>query len=294
METVIMQALVVGVLMGGVYGVLAVGLSLILGVAGIMHFVHGDFLMIAMYLTLLAVTLTGVDPYVAIIIVVPAILFLAFISYQYLPAVRKIVEMPQMKQMLFMLGFSYFLQNAVLLLFGSNFHSLPTAVTKFNITIGDIFFSSKHFLAGVASVILTMVLIFILNKTDLGRSIRAASQDRDAASMMGINVNRTFMLTWMLGLGMLGFAGPMLTPILTFHPLIGNYWLMLGFMSVVLGGMGNMWGALIGGFIMAISFELGNAFFPGSLGSVLPFLIFVTVLLIKPEGLFGESLRGAK
>ena len=136
--------------------------------------------------------------------------------------------------------------------------------------------------------------MFLLKKTDLGRSIRAVTQDRDAAAMMGINVNRAYMLAWVIGLGMLGVAGPMLASIFSFYPLIGNYWLMIGFMCVVMGGLGNIMGALISGFIMGIAFELGNAFFPGSTGPILPFMLFVIVLLFKPEGLFGEAIRGVR
>lgn len=294
MITVLIQAVVVGVLMGGVYGLFSVGLSLILGVAGIMHFVHGDFLMLAMYMTLGFATLTGLDPYATIVFVLPSTYLLAFLTYQYLPAVKRIIEVPGMKQMLYMLGFSYFLQNMVLVIVGSDHYTLKTAATKLDLTVGNIFISSTRLIAGVTSVILTLALMFLLNKTDLGRSIRAVSQDRDAAAMMGINVNRAYMLAWVIGLGMLGFAGPMLTSVFTFYPLIGNYWLMLGFMCVVLGGLGNILGALVSGFIMGIAFELGNVFMPGSTGPVLPFLIFVIVLLFKPEGLFGEAARGAR
>jgi branched-chain amino acid transport system permease protein len=294
MEIVILQAVVVGVLMGGVYGLFSVGLSLILGVAGIMHFVHGDFLMIAMYLTLGFSLLTGLDPYITTVFVLPSTCLLAFLTYQYAPAVKRIIALSGMKQMLFMLGFSYFLQNLVLVFVGSDHLTVKTVASKLDVTAGDIFISATRFIAGVASVLLTLGLMFLLNKTDLGRSIRAVTQDRDAAAMMGINVNRAYMLAWVIGLGMLGVAGPMLASIFSFYPLIGNYWLMIGFMCVVMGGLGNIMGALISGFIMGIAFELGNAFLPGSTGPVLPFMLFVIVLLFKPEGLFGEAFRGVR
>ena len=229
MEIVILQAVVVGVLMGGIYGLFSVGLSLILGVAGIMHFVHGDFLMIAMYLTLGFSLLTGLDPYVTTVFVLPSTCLLAFLTYQYLPAVKRIIALSGMKQMLFMLGFSYFLQNLVLVFVGSDHLTVKTVASKLDVTAGDIFISATRFIAGVASVLLTLGLMFLLNKTDLGRSIRAVTQDRDAAAMMGINVNRAYMLAWVIGLGMLGVAGPMLASIFSFYPLIGNYWLMIGF-----------------------------------------------------------------
>jgi len=227
-----------------------------------MHFVHGDFLMIAMYLTLGFSLLTGLDPYVTTVFVLPSTCLLAFLTYQYLPAVKRIIALSGMKQMLFMLGFSYFLQNLVLVFVGSDHLTVKTVASKLDVTAGDIFISATRFIAGVASVLLTLGLMFLLNKTDLGRSIRAVTQDRDAAAMMGINVNRAYMLAWVIGLGMLGVAGPMLASVFSFYPLIGNYWLMIGFMCVVMGGLGNIMGALISGFIMGIAFELGNAFLP--------------------------------
>lgn len=294
MGIVVTQAIVTGLMMGGVYGLLAVGLSLILGVAGIMQLVHGDLLMVAMYLTLGVVTVLKIDPYLAILFVYPLMLLLAFITFRYLPGIRKIIQMPGMKQMLFMLGFSYFLENSVLVVVGSENFTLSSVVTNFDKIFGNIYFSSNRFLAGVVSIIIMIILMVVLNKTDLGRAIRAASQDKEAAAMMGIDPNRTYLIAWLIGVGSLGIAGPMLASIFTFHPLVATSWQMMAFMSVVLGGLGNITAALVGGFIMSIAMEMGNAFLPGSMGPILPFLIFVIVLLLKPEGLFGEAARGAK
>lgn len=290
----LMQALVVGLFIGGIYGLFAVGLSLILGIANIMTFVHGDFLMIGMYLTLGAVTLTGADPYIGMLLVIPAMALLAFITYKYLPAIGKIIKFSQMKQMLYMLGFSYLLQNLVLMLMGARHRITSTVMSDFNFFVGDVFFAMPRLIAGVASVLLTLALMWVLKNTDLGRSIRAASQDRDAATMMGINVNKTYLVAWVIGIASLGFAGPMLSSIFSFYPIVGNYYLMIGFMCVVMGGLGNVMGALVGGVIMGIALELGNIFLPGSSGPILPFMVFVAVLLFKPEGLFGESIRSVR
>ncbi len=292
--TLFMQALVVGLLIGGIYGLFAVGLSLILGIANIMTFVHGDFLMIAMYLTFGAVLLTGQDPYVGMLLVLPAMLLLAFITYKYLPGIGKIIKFPQMKQMLYMLGFSYLLQNLVLMIMGARHTIIPTVMSQHNFFVGDVFVSMPRLIAGISSVILTLVLMWVLKNTDLGRSIRAASQDRDAATMMGINANKTYMLAWIIGIGSLGFAGPMLSSVFSFYPIVGNYYLMLGFMCVVMGGLGNVMGALVGGVIMGVALEFGNILLPGSSGPILPFMIFVLLLLFKPEGIFGESIRSAR
>ncbi len=292
--TLFMQALVVGLLIGGIYGLFAVGLSLILGIANIMTFVHGDFLMIAMYLTFGAVLLTGQDPYVGMLLVLPVMALLAFITYKYIPGIGRIIKFPQMKQMLFMLGFSYLLQNLVLMIMGARHTIIPTVMSQHNFFVGEVFVSMPRLIAGIASVILTLVLMWILKNTDLGRSIRAASQDRDAATMMGINVNQTYLIAWIIGIGSLGFAGPLLSPVFSFYPVVGNYYLMLGFMCVVMGGLGNVMGALVGGVIMGVALEFGNILLPGSSGPILPFMVFVLLLLFKPEGLFGESIRSAR
>ena len=294
MEIVVIQAVVVGLLMGGILALVAVGLSLILGVANIMTFVHGDYLMIAMYTTFGFVIATGLDPYWAVFVAVPGTFLLAILTYRYIPAVGRIVDKVAMSQMLYMLGFSYFLQNLALMLFSAKYRTLSTAATQLNTRVGEIFISGPRLIAGTVSIALTLGLLWFLRNTDTGRSIRAAAQDRDAAAMMGINVPRTYMLAWALGIGLLGFAGPLLAPIFSFYPTVGNYYLMLGFMVVVLGGLGNVQGALVGGLIMGVALELGNVFMPGSSGPILPFLIFVSVLLFKPEGLFGEALRGGR
>jgi branched-chain amino acid transport system permease protein len=294
MDNVLLQAIVVGVLTGGIYGLFAVGLSLIMGIANIMTFVHGDFLMIAMYLALGFTLLTNLDPYFAILVVVPAMFLLAVITYRFLPAVSKIVKLPQMKQMLYMLGFSYVLQNLVLMAFGAKFHVLSTKVTDLNMTIGDVFIAAPRLVAGIASILLTFGLMWVLNSTDLGRSIRAVSQDRNAAAAMGIDADKTYLLAWAIGLGLLGFGGPLLASIYSFYPLVGNFYLMIGFMCVVMGGLGNVVGALVGGLVMGVALELGNLYLPGSSGPILPFMVFILVLLLRPEGLFGESMRSAR
>lgn len=294
MGTVILQAIISGLMMGGVYGMLAVGMSLVLGVAGISQLVHGDMLMLAMYFTLGVVTLFGIDPYLAIVAVFPLMLLLGVFTFKIFPRIQKIVNLTGMKQLLFMLGFSYFVQNSVLAVVGSTNYTLYSVVTEFDLNIFNIYISSTRFLAGVVSIIFMIILMWVINKTDLGRSIRAASQDKDAAAMMGINPNRAYMIAWVIGVGSLGVAAPMLTSIYTFYPYVAVFWQMMAFMSVVLGGLGNIFAALVGGVIMSVALEMGNVFLPGSLAPAVPFIIFVIVLLIKPEGIFGEATRGAK
>lgn len=294
MHTVVIQAIITGLMMGGVYGLLAVGMSLIIGVANIMQLAHGDLLMVGMYITLGIVTITGLDPYLSILIVLPLMALLAIFTFRGFPAIHKLIKLTSMKQMLFMLGFSYFLQNIVLVVVGSNYYTLNSVVTKWDKVIGGFYISSTRLLAGVVSLVFMAILMFVINKTDVGRSIRAASQDKDAAAMMGINPNRTYLIAWIIGVGSLGVAAPMLTSIFTFYPYIAPFWQMMAFMSVVLGGLGNIFAAVVGGFIMSVAMELGMAFLPGSMATMMPFLIFVIFLILKPEGLFGEASRGAK
>ncbi len=163
MDSVFVQAIVVGVLTGGIYGLFAVGLSLIMGIANIMTFVHGDFLMIAMYLTLGFTLVTSLDPFYAIIVVVPLMFLIAVITYKYIPAVSKIIKLAQMKQMLYMLGFSYVIQNLVLMAFGAKFNMLRTQVSQFNMTLGDVFVAAPRLVAGIVSILLTFGLMWLLN-----------------------------------------------------------------------------------------------------------------------------------
>jgi len=154
------------------------------------------------------------------------------------------------------------------------------------IELGEVIISMPRLIAFAVSIAITLALYWQLRFTELGRRIRAAASDRETAALMGINVNRVNLIAFGIGVGCLGIAGPIMMPVYYIVPNIGTFFILIAFVVVVLGGIGNFMGALLASFIVAIAESLGALFMPGSTAPVLPFLLFVLVLLLKPEGLF--------
>jgi branched-chain amino acid transport system permease protein len=193
--------------------------------------------------------------------------------------------------MLLLVGLSLVLENGALALFSPDTRSVQSALTFAKIEVGDVIISVPKLIACAASVLITLSLYWLLRSTELGRQIRAAASDREAAALMGINVSRVNLLAFGIGVGCLGIAGPVIMPIFYVVPNIGTFFILIAFVVVVLGGIGNFMGALCASFIVAITESLGAVFMPGSTAPVLPFVFFVLVLLFKPEGLFGRRAR---
>lgn len=289
MGEILLQAIITGLLMGGIYGLVTLGLSITFGVMQIMNFAQGDFLMLAMYATFFSVTFLHVDPYISIFIVLPLMFIIGAVLFRFL--IIRIIPKHQMYQMLFMMGLQFFLQNLALSLFSPDYRFVQSVASGKFIQVGPAVIDITRFIAFVVSIIITIAVFVFLRSTDTGRAIRAASQDRDAAAFSGINVRKVFVLAFGIGVAITGVAGPLVAPIIPLQPLIGNSYLTFAMMAVVLGGLGNFYGALISGFILSVALEIGNAFLPGSLGPVLPFILFILVLLFKPEGIWGGKAR---
>jgi branched-chain amino acid transport system permease protein len=157
--------------------------------------------------------------------------------------------------------------------------------------LGDVIVGIPKLIAFAVSVIITLALYWLLRSTELGRRIRAAASDREAAALMGINVNRINLLAFGIGVGCLGIAGPVMMPVFYIVPNIGTFFILIAFVVVVLGGLGNFMGALLASFVVAIAETLGALFMPGSTAPVLPFLLFILVLLFRPQGLFAGRVQ---
>ena len=289
MGVLLLQSIVTGFMMGGIYGLVILGLSITFGVMQIMNFAQGDFLMLSMYATFFAVTFLQADPYIAIFIVLPVMFLFGALLFRTL--IIRIVPKSQMYQMLFMMGLQYFLQNLALSLFSPDYRFVTGIASGKFINLGPIVIEVSRLIAFVVAIAATVLVFWFLKSTDTGRAIRAASQDRDAASYSGINVKKMFIFAFGIGVAVTGIGGPLVAPIVPMSPTVGNNYQTYALMAVVLGGLGNFNGALISGFIMSIALEIGNAFLPGSLGAVLPFTIFIVVLLFKPEGIWGGKSR---
>jgi branched-chain amino acid transport system permease protein len=281
----ILQAIVTGVLLGGVYCLICVGLTLTFGVMGIINFAHGEFLMIAMYGAYFFSQFFHTEAYTSVVVDLPGLFILGVAVFHFL--IRPILGVEPLNQMLLLVGLSLVLQNGALALFSADTRSIQSAITYSKIELGEVIIGIPRLIAFSVSVIITLALYWLLRSTELGRRIRAAASDRETAALMGINVNRVNLIAFGIGVGCLGIAGPVMMPVFYVVPNIGTFFILIAFVVVVLGGIGNFIGAMVASFVVAIAESLGALFMPGSTAPVLPFLLFILVLLFKPEGLFG-------
>jgi len=281
------QALTSGILTGGLFALVAVGLTMILGVLKIINFAHGEFLMLGMYMTYWLCTLFNMDPYLTLIITIPAFFFFGVIIQRWL--INPILDAPMEIQILLTLGLFIFLANLAQLLFGPHVRSIETAYTFKILTIGSVNFASTRLIMFIFAIIFTTALYIFLKKTDLGKAIRACSEESYGAMLVGINVKRVYMIAFGIGTACAAAAGSLAMPIYYVNPHIGATFVMTAFVVVVLGGMGNFMGALVGGFIIGLAESFGAVILSASLKQLVTFTIFVLILLLRPTGLFGTK-----
>jgi len=281
----LLQAAVSGFLLGGVYGLVAGGLSLIFGVLRIINFAHGAVMMLAMYATYWLFTLLGVDPYLSILITGPA-----FFAFGML--VQRIVIEPnrfaaEHNQLLLTLGLALFLENLALVLWQGDFRTVRPAYAAASFVLADALVEVPRLIACAGAVVMALALFAFLRLTDVGKAIRALSEEPEGAMLMGIDVRRIRAVAFGIGAACVAVAGALVAPFFYVAPDVGESFNIVAFVVVVLGGMGNFVGALAGGFIVGLAESLGATLLPGSLKQLVVFALFVLVLLFRPAGLFG-------
>jgi branched-chain amino acid transport system permease protein len=281
-------AIINGLMIGGIYSVLAVSLTLIFGVMKVVNFAHGNFMVLGMYCTYLLFHWFRIDPYVSILISFPILFVLGVITQKLL--IRPVLKDPEENQILLTLGLLLFLENLALFIWGPEFRSARPSYAGAAIFLGDIVLNVPRLLAFGFSIIVVIILYLFLSLTDLGKTIRAAADEPEGALLAGINVNKVNLISFGIGIGCAGAAGTVLMPLTYVSPHIGTGWTILAFIIVVLGGLGNFLGALLGGLIIGVVESMGAVYMPGSLKEVAVFGIFILVLLFKPQGIFGRKL----
>jgi branched-chain amino acid transport system permease protein len=281
----LLQVLVVGILLGGIYAVVSIGLNLIFGVIRVVNFAHGELVMLGMYGAFLAYSTLGLDPYISILLVVPA-LFLFGLVIQRL--VIEPLQAESMMQMFATFALLTILQNVVLAITRGEGYSVPTRVAAAGVQLGEIRVSATRLIILVAVTAIAVLLHLFLQRTLLGKAIRAVTQDRQAARLMGINVERTFMMTFGIGAALAGLAGALIAPIYTLAPGIGGNFILAAFAVVVLGGLGSVAGAYFGGMIVGVVEAFAGYYIDPELKQAIWFLIFLAVLIVRPTGLFGQ------
>jgi len=277
-----------GLMFGAIYALVALGLTLIYGVLHIINFAHGAMLMLAMYMAYFLFKIFNIDPYVAIVIVTPAGFVFGYTIYRW--GIGKLSGGRDQNILLITLGLSIILENSALVFFSGDQQtiSLPYSYEAFD--LGFLYLSYPKVISFVASLIICLLLWMLMTLTDLGKAIRAVAKQREGARLVGIDVEHVFAVTFGIGVACLGAAGCMLLPIFYVDPYTGNIFVIVAFTIVVLGGMGSIVGALLGGFIIGITESLGGLILGESLGQVGISLIFILILIFKPTGIFGSKV----
>ncbi|HYC63860.1 MAG TPA: branched-chain amino acid ABC transporter permease [Reyranellaceae bacterium] len=276
-----------GLLAGGIYVLVAVGLTLIYGVLHIINFAHGSLLMLAMYAVLFLWRLLGVDPYVALPIVVGGAFIAGFVLYRGL--IGRFSHGKDENILLITLGVSIVADNAALLFFGGDTHTIDVPYAGNIIEIGAAFLPLPKVVSFFAALVICGLLGLYMAKSDTGKAIRAVAKERHGARLVGIDVEHIFAISYGIGIACLGAAACLLMPTFYVTPTSGYAFVLVAFTIVVLGGMGSFIGAAIGGFLIGVTESLGGLFLGEQLGQIGISLIFILILLFKPTGLFGAK-----
>ena len=277
------QGVVSGALVGGMYATVGIGLTLIFGVVRIVNFAHGSFLMVAAYCSWLLFDRYGIDPYVSALLIVPAF-FLIGVGY-YRTLLRPMVGQSLLAQALITIAVSYVIENTALGLFSSEMRVVSVSYATHSLSLGPIVLPYTRVIAGLVGLLATAGMFLLLWRTGIGIAVRAAAADRPIAEAMGINTYSAQALVTGIGIACAALGGVVLLPILAASPAMGVNFTFLSFLIIVLGGMGNFFGALVAGVVIGITENLGATFFDGSKGQMLIFVLFVVLLVLKPYGL---------
>lgn len=284
---IVLEAVANGLLTGAVYGLVALGLTLVYGVLHIINFAHGALLTAAMYAAWVAWSAFGLDPYVAILPLVPI-----FFAGGY--ALQRFVIMPASQGqdsniLLVTLGLSIVLENAMLAIFRSDTLSVQVDYAMEVVEVGPMLLSFPRIVGFGVTLLVALVLYVVMTRTDTGRAMRAVAKERTGAALVGIDVRHVYAVTFAIGCACLAISACLLLPSFYVNPRVGNAFVLVAFTIVVLGGMGSVPGALLGGLVIGVVESLSGLYLGDSLGQIGIFIIFILVLLFRPTGLFGAK-----
>lgn len=284
-SSILFASLLNGITTGAVYALIALGLTLIYGVLHIINFAHGASLMVALYAVYFLKEHAGIDPYLAFPVVVPAMFALGYGLQRGI--INRASHGKDENILLVTLGLSIMLENLALLFFKSDTRTIETTYTLTTVALGPAMIALPKLVAFAGALVVSGLLVWMMRATDLGSAIRAVAKEKQGARLMGIDVDHVYAMCFGIGLACLGAAACFLLPAYYVNPMVGSGFVLVAFTIVVLGGMGSFEGAFVGGLLIGVVESLGGLYLGESLGQVGIFVIFIAVLLFRPQGLFG-------
>ncbi len=285
----LLQHLVNGLVLGATYALLGIGLTLIFGIMRVVNFAHGELYALGAYMAFAVVTILKLNFFYALIIAgAVGFTFGAVVEYVLLRR-RNLASIDEV--MLIMIGAMIIMQNTELLIWGGVAKVVPSPFSQDPLVFGEVSVSPIRLFVLVTAVLLLVVFYFMIERSRLGMAMRATFQDRDAARIVGVNVSRIYTLTFALGSGMAAIAGALLSPIFVVSPTMGDLSSLKAFAIVILGGLGNLGGAAIGGFALALIEEFGAGYVSTAYRDALGFLVILFVMVFRPSGLFSAKER---
>lgn len=284
---VLLQSILSGVLIGGVYALVGIGLTLIFGVMRVINFAQGDLLMVGMYVAFFLFRLAGLDPFMGVLVVM--VVLFAFGALLQRTFIDKVLGALPQNQILLTIGLGLVMSNTAMLLFTSDYRILSTSYSSGSYKLGALSISQPLVISFLITAALTAVLYWFLLKTETGQAIRATAQDREAAALMGIDVRKMAMLSFGIGAALAGAAGALVSPTYYIFPQVGSSFTLKAFVVVVLGGMGSVVGATLGGVLIGTAESLAAAYLGSGVKELFVYVLFLVVLLVKPSGLLGKS-----
>lgn len=288
MDTVqlVVQSIANGLLIGSVYALISVGLTLIFGVMNIVNFAHGEFLMLGMFGAYFATTTFGIDPLIIAPLIGLAGFFIGALAERVL--IEPIIKAPQSAQIIVTVGLGIVLANAAAAIFGNNFMSVATPYQGQNFSFLGLSFSASYVYAAAYAIVVAVLLALFLNKTEYGKAMRATAQNRGAAQLLGIDPRRMYMVAFGIGVALVALAGAVILPYTLTYPFIGQQYILIMFTVVVLGGLGSVKGAIIAGLVVGVIQSLSTLMLPSELQNLPVFVVFFIALVLIPGGVLNR------
>jgi len=287
MAEILIQLIVSGILLGGVYALISIGLTIIFGVLDVVNFAHGEFLMLGMYVTFWLFAFLHLDPYVSLLIVAPLLFFIGLFVGR--TVIRPIIGSPSSVQIFATVGVSLILMNGALVLWKADFRSIPTSYGSGAIVLGPIFIGFPQLMSFIGALLFSALLFPLLKYTYLGKAIRATAQNRRAAMLMGIDIQKIYVFTFGIGICLVGIASALLAPIYSIFPTVGFHFVVVAFVAVVLGGLGSVPGAILGSLIIGLTEMFSGFFISPGWKQAIYYAVFILVLIFRPQGLIAQK-----